>query len=211
MGDVSPIGVNRGIPNRNIPVPQYAGKNVKFLQPEIVEKRNWELKHAKFALILAVVLMLIQFGVMTLMDLEATQSWIIAFVLIITFGIAIYFMLEPRKEREIRQRIVETNLQTIERPTVKEVTKFIEVDKPMIKEVPVYTEPRTVYLAKSRGKTRKSIKYDFVGSKLTKVYHRSSCRLGKSIAKKHKIRGISKAFFKRLGYKACSVCKPNKF
>lgn len=206
------------VPNTKNPlqssVPYNSGKNVQFLEPEIFEKRNWELKHASFAVILAFVLVLAQFGLMTLLELEVTGSWILAFVLIVIFGAVIYFLLEPRKEREIRQKIVETNLQTIDRPVVREVTRTIEVEKPVVREVPVYREPRTVYgakfIEKHSVKRTPSLKYDFVGSKLTRTYHKSSCRLGKSIERKYHIKAPTRSYFKRMRYKPCKVCRPNK-
>jgi hypothetical protein len=193
-----------------------SGKNVRFLEPEIVEKTNWELKHVGFAVILAFILALIQFGVMTFLKLEATPSWILGFILIVIFGIVVYFLIQPKKEKEIRQRIVETELQTIDRPIDREVIRTIEVEKPVIreipiiKEVPVYKNPRTVYIAKSSKKssTRRtpSIKYNFIGSKQTKTYHKFSCRLSKTINPKSKVRGPTANYFRRLKYKPCKVC-----
>jgi hypothetical protein len=193
-----------------------SGKNVSFLEPEIVEKTNWELKHAGLAVIFASILILAQFGVMTFLKLEATHSWILAFILIVIFGVVIYFLLEPRKEREIRQKIIETELKTIDRPVDREVIRTIEVEKPVvreipvIKEVPVYKKQKTVYIAspiKSSTKRKNpQIKYNFVGSSQTKTYHKYSCRLSKSIKRKYKTYGQSKVFFKKLGYKPCKVC-----
>jgi hypothetical protein len=202
----------------------HSGKDLRFLEPEIVEKKNWELKNAGFAIILGFVLVVIQFGSMTLLGLEPISSWILAFVLIVVFGIAIYFLMEPTIEKEIRQKIIETNLQTIDRPVVKEVIKevikTVEVDRPVykeiniVKEVPVYREPKTVYIAKEDEEivTRRSpqVRYDFVGSKIQKVYHKSTCRLGKSIDKKYLVKSPTKTFFRNLRYLPCKVCTPNK-
>jgi hypothetical protein len=55
--------------------------------------------------------------------------------------------------REIRQKIVEKEEYTIEKPVIKEVIRTVEVDRPVVQQVPVirevkvYQEPRTVYAA----------------------------------------------------------------
>lgn len=197
-----------------------SGKNIKFLEPEIVEKKNWEMKHVGFALGLGFALIIVQFISMTIFNLEPVGAWILAFVLIVIFGIAVYFLMEPTIEKEIRQKIIETNLQTVDRPVVQEVIKTVEVEKPVvrevpiIKEVPVYRPQKTVYVARKERKTvvkrAPTIKYDFVGSKIQKVYHTSSCRLGKSIEKKYLVKAPTSSLFRRLKYKPCKVCKPNK-
>ncbi len=193
----------------------HSGKNVAFLEPEIVERTNWELKHAGFAIAFAFILVLVQFGTMTVMDLNAVNSWILAFVLIVIFGIAVYFLLEPKTTKEIKQRIVETELQTIDRPVLKEVLKTVEIEKPVIKEIPiikeieVYKEPQTVYVAAPipvKKKRAPAIQYDFMGSKLTNVYHTAQCRLGKSIKAKYRVKSTNSAYFRKLKYRPCEVC-----
>lgn len=199
-----------------------SGKNIKFLEPEIVEKKNWELKHAGFALGLGFALILIQFVAMIAFDLTPVGSWILAFILIVIFGIAVYFLMEPRIEKEIRQKIIETNIQTIDRPVVKEVVKTVEVERPVevvkevpvLKEVPVYQPQKTVYVVKNEPKPvvkrAPPVRYNFVGSKIQMIYHKSSCRLGKSIKRKYLVRSLNSSFFKRLGYKPCKACNPDK-
>jgi hypothetical protein len=196
------------------------GKNITILEPEIVERKNWELKHGGIALGIAIGLILIQFGVMTLADLNATNAWILAFVLVTIFGVSIYFLMEPKKEREIKQRIIETELKSVDRPVIKEVIKTVEVEKPIVKEVPilkeiqVYREPKTVYAdytpIKRSSKRKSYMTYDFIGSEQTKTYHRANCRLGKSIIAKYKLKGSTASFFRKKGYSSCKVCKPNR-
>lgn len=207
------LNPNSKVPLRNRPI---SGKKVTFLEPEVIEKTNWEFKHARFAIIFSFMLVLIQIGFMYFLNLEGSAPWILAFILLTFFGITIYFLVQPRKEKEIRQKIIETELKTISPQTNLEISKKpIEMNNqlkiiPAQREVPVYREPRTVYIAKSSkvNKIQRSPKmtYEFVGSKLTKVYHKSSCRLGKSIKPNLRIKGQSIAFFRKLRYKPCKVC-----
>ncbi len=70
--------------------PYSSGKNVEFLEPEVIEKKNWSMKHVGFAIVLAFVLVLVQFGVTTLLESKDSQIWILAFSLVIFFGVVVY-------------------------------------------------------------------------------------------------------------------------
>ena len=83
----------------------------------------------------------------------------------------------------------------MDRPIYKEVI----VEKPVYRDVvrPVYTS----------SKAKLNIpKYQFVGSKQTRKFHKRTCRLGKLIKKKYKISNNSQAHFRNMKFKACKVC-----
>lgn len=203
------------------------GRRISVLEPEIREKKNLNIKYGGFAIVIAIVLVLIQFGLIYFLDLNSTEIWISAFILITIFGVTIYFLIEPQKEKEIRQKIIETEIRTVEKPIIKEVIKTIEVEKPIIqeiqtpretqtivREVPVYKDLKSVYadysytpIKTTKKKTYKT--YGFIGSTETKTYHKSNCRFSKLIKPKYKLRGTTESFFKRKKYTPCKVCLDN--
>lgn len=203
------------------------GKRISILEPEIREKKNLNIKYGGFAIIVSIVLILIQFGLIYFLELNPTQIWISAFILLTIFGVIIYFLIEPQKEKEIRQKIIETEIRTVEKPIIKEVIKTIEVEKPIIqeiqtpretqtivREVPVYKDLKSVYadysytpIKTTKKKTYKT--YGFIGSTETKTYHKSNCRFSKLIKPKYKLRGTTESFFKRKKYTPCKVCLDN--
>jgi hypothetical protein len=92
---------------------EHEKEGVKFLEPEIVERKNWELKHAGFAIILALFFVFLTFGLGFLLN-EDIYLWIIGFVFLLIYAVIVYFLLEPKVVKEIRQPIIETELKTIE-------------------------------------------------------------------------------------------------
>ncbi len=135
-------------------------------------------------------------------DLDKEQTITLSAVTTTALLILISVLLKPKKrEREKEQRI-------IEKPIIKkEVVK--EVQKPIIKKI---IEKVEVPISKEKKEKSKPVKprkrYDYVGSKLTETYHKSKCRLGKSIKSKYRVKENDKKYFKLRGYKACKVCKP---
>jgi hypothetical protein len=181
-----------------------SNKDFKYMDPIIKDKKIWNMNYLFLAFIAGFIAIALQISLMVLFNLDALGSWILAFFLIVVYAGLLFFLLEPKLLREIKQPI----LQTIERPI--EVIK--EIDRPVIKEVLVekpveivreITKP--IYIEKPRKKLNIP-KYAFVGSNLTKIFHKSSCRLGKSIKRKYKLHGNSIAFFKKRKYRGCSIC-----
>lgn len=204
----------RGSPTKNVPhnFSQRTNnlnnpKKVEFLEPEVKETKIWELKNAGIALGAALGFIFLQFLLMTIFDLGIVGSWILAFILLTTYSIGIYFLLEPKIVKETKERVVET----VEKPVIKEVFKTVEIEKPVIrtveKEVIKRVEtPVQRIIIKSPTKHKSSPRYNYLGSELTKIYHKNSCRLGKSIKRKYKITSNNEEFFKRRNYKPCDVC-----
>lgn len=206
------------------------GNNVVYLQPTVKETRLLNNHYVSFALLPLLLGVLFQIIAMRFFKMDVISSMVLAFVLVVIYAIFLFFLLEPKLLKEIHQPIV----QTIDKPVYQEVIRTVEVEKPVIQEVvrtvevekpvevirtvekPVYQEVEKkvpVYFDRVVRKyiTRKPKKlniphYDFVGSSLTMKYHKTSCRLGKSIKKKYKLHDNHESFFKKKKYSPCQVC-----
>jgi len=185
-----------------------SSENMKVtrLEPLVEERKLWDNNFLLTGIIFGVIVILIEFFSLLILDLDLVAALILALVLVVIYAAILYFLLEPRILREVRMK----EIQHIEQPVIKQV----EVPKPVIKEVivekPVYRDvikevPKPVYFEKTRKKLNIP-KYDYIGSDLTKIYHKRSCRLGKSIKRKYKLSSNLPSYFKRRGFKACEAC-----
>lgn len=185
--------------------------HVHRLQPIIHEKRYIQNKNFIFALIIGLLVIAVEFFFVYFFELNLRDSLIIAFILVVFYGVFLLFLIEPRVVREIHN----LEIKTIERekPVIKEVVRDVPVmvnSQPIVKEVvktiekPVYVE-KPVYYEVPRQKLDIP-KYDFVGSSETRTFHTRNCRLGKLIKKKYKVSGNNKNEFTRKGFSPCKVC-----
>lgn len=183
---------------------------IEYFEPIITEKQMLNSKNVLLAFVIGFIFIVFSMLMIILLQLTFENSLALLLFIIIIYSILLFFLLEPRIIREIHRRELEHR--TIEKPVIKEIIK--EVEKPVVKEIireievpvekPVFQK---VYLkALSKNSTR--IKYDYVGSSETKVYHKNSCRLGKSIKRKYKISNNDKLNFKKKGFRGCKLCKP---
>ncbi len=184
----------------------------------IREKRIWNLRNVFIAFWIFVLFTAIGIAVSGFLSLKIEERVFVWTALVIAYAIILFFLLEPSKLREIDRKETKTVekqifrdvVRTVDRPVVKEVIKEVEkpvyysVDKPVIQEVIKEIE-KPVYYPVSRPKLNIP-KYEYVASKLTKIYHKSNCRLGKSIKKKYKEYTNDPKEFQRRQYAPCKSC-----
>jgi Ca2+/Na+ antiporter len=161
-------------------------------EPFIKERKIWNQNNLFLAVLLGLFFAILDFVTILLLDLDIAKASFLGLGLVAIYTVFLFFLVEPQLLREINR----TTYHTVEKPIVKEVEKIID------RKVPVYIQ-----------QPRKKLdipKYNFVGSSETKVYHKKSCRLGKSIKKKYRVNNNSEDFFKKRKYKACKVCLNKK-
>jgi len=191
---------------------------LKYLDPIVKQRRLWNMNYVLASLIVGFILIIVQVLGMILFSLGATGSWILAFILLLTYACVLYFLLEPALLKEVTQPILktETTIKHVEVPKPVEVAKPVEIIKTIEKpieviktvEKPVYIE-RKVYVDRPvtiKSKKLNIPKYKFVGSTLTKTYHLKTCRLAKSIKAKYRLNTNSTAIFRNKKYQPCKVC-----
>jgi hypothetical protein len=191
-------------------------------EPQVYEKKIWNLKNLPIALLVGFVFIVIFVLLMFFFNPVISTALIIALSFIVVYSIVLFFLLEPRLLRQVNQK--EIHRHTIDRPIPVEVVRTIErpvevikevpyqvnvpVDREVVREVPGIKEvPRTktVYIARPNKKI-KIPHYDYIGSNIAKTYHKSSCRFGKLIKRKYKVSNNDLNFFKKKGYSPCEVC-----
>lgn len=99
-------------------------------------------------------------------------------------------------------------------PVEKEIIKEIEVpiektvyiDRPVEKVVEVPSEPTIITVPQETKKRTPSLKYSFVASEETRVYHTKNCRLGKLIKRKYKLVSDNEKDFIKAKFRPCKVC-----
>lgn len=98
----------------------------------------------------------------------------------------------------------------VEKEIIKEVEvpveKTVYVDRPVEKVVEVHSEPTVIAVPQETKKREPSLKYSFVASEETRVYHTKNCRLGKLIKKKYKLVSDDEKDFIKEKFKPCKVC-----
>jgi len=175
---------------------------------EVRERTLWNQGNVIWAVALGFIIILIEFLVVKLFNLESIPAIFIGAILVFIYSIILFFLLEPAILREIKTREVVT----IEKPVIKEIPRYVvhTVEKPIEKYVdrPVekYVDrPVPVYTGAPKRKLNIP-KYNYIGSSETKTYHTRYCRLGKLIKKKYKVHSNKISDFKRKKFKACKVC-----
>jgi len=179
--------------------------------PIISERVVWNHNHVFLAFFIGIIIVFTELVSVYVLDLNTTNAVIFGLSLLVLYGIALFFLLEPRILREVKTK----ELRAIDRPfavtkeiivekpvevvrTVEPVVRKIYVDKPIYIRKPVYIERRRKKLVIPH--------YNFAGSSLTKTYHTSNCRLGKSIKRKYKVHDNKQSFFIKKLYRPCEVC-----
>lgn len=173
---------------------------------ENVEERNvWNMHNLGIAFWIFVLFTAIGIASGAL-NLDVNEKVILWTILVIVYAVILFFLLEPSRVKRIERK--ETRTIEKEVPVVKEIVKEVpvvkEVEKPVIREVVKEVEKPVYYPVKS---TKLNIpKYDYVASRLTQTYHKSNCRLGKSIKKMYKEHSNDTGIFQRKGYRPCKSC-----
>lgn len=197
-------------------------KDIQYLKPVVAQKRESNTERILAAVILGLLIVALEFALVYFLKLDVVSAIIVAVILVTIYAIALFFLLESKFFQQVSQPIV----QTIEKPVYieKAVEKTIEkpvyIDRPVEKKVyinqkvkePVYIR-RPLFIEKIkykyREKKRKKLNipsYEFTGSDLTRVYHKSSCRLSKSIKRKYRIHSHTEAYFKNRKFRPCESC-----
>ena len=166
------------------------------LDPEITERKLFNLRNILFVFIIGAVLIFLIIGIITIFELEIRNALILSLIAVTIYAVILFFLLEPSILREVKSVMV----RTVEKPV--EVIRTVE--KPVEKEV-----IKRVYVEAPRKKLNIP-KYEYVGSSETKTFHKRNCRLGKLIKRKYKVSNNSASYFKAKGFKPCKVCKPGK-
>src|SRR3989344_1232261 len=180
-------------------------EKIEYLQPTFTERNVWNESNLGIALILGLIIVFVFATTIMITGISLIFAMALLVIFVLLYCIALIFLIEPLKIREINHTMV----RTIEKPIIREVF----VDRPLIKEVvvekPVYRDVvrdvvRNVYVS-SKSPVRIP-KYNYLGSLQTKRYHSRNCRLGKLIKRKYKISNNSKSYFIKKRFKACKVC-----
>ena len=166
------------------------------LDPEITERKLFNLRNILFVFIIGAVLIFLIIGIIAIFELEIRNALILSLIAVTIYAVILFFLLEPSILREVKSVMV----RTVEKPV--EVIRTVE--KPVEKEV-----IKRVYVEAPRKKLNIP-KYEYVGSSETKAFHKRNCRLGKLIKRKYKVSNNSASYFKAKGFKPCKVCKPGK-
>lgn len=207
---------NIGLVNNQTPT--FSSKTDYKNEETISEKKLWQMRNIFIAFgifVLFVIVAIIASGLFLKTNNERLILWTI---LCVVYAIILYFLLEPKVLREVQKKeihtinkevpIVKIKEVPVDREVIKEVIKEVPVDREVIREVKVPVVQikevnKPVYIKKP---SLNIPHYDYVGSMATKTYHKSSCRLGKSIKRKYKEFSNEVGFFKSKGYAPCKSC-----
>ena len=167
-------------------------QNIQHLEPIITEEKLFNLNNLFLSFFIGITAIALIVVLILFLDLDRSDSILFSSLVIICYAIILFFLLEPSILRKVHTKEV----QTIERPV--EVIRTVE--RPVI---------RKVFVEKQRKKLDIP-RYEYRGSSQTKVYHKTSCRLSKSIKPKYKISKHSAEYFKRNKFKPCKMCLSKK-
>ena len=172
-------------------------ERVRHLEPEVTEKRVWNLRNLLASVVVFIIIVIVFIGVTVTLNLDLLFLTMVACFFIVIYSIVLFFLLEPKIVREVNQ----TSIRTVQRPVVRSIV----VEKPV--QIMHETEKRIYITNPIPEKKKLNIpRYDYVGSTQTKTYHKRSCRLGKLIKNKYKMSNNDPNFFLKNQYKPCEVC-----
>jgi Ca2+/Na+ antiporter len=190
--------------------------SLQYYEPVVSEFKVRNPSRFLFAFVIGLFLAIIFIGSLFYFDFEIYEAFGLFALMIVVYAIILFFLLETKKVREIKQFAVKTVERPVtrevivEKPVVKEVVIEKEVPKEVIKEVKV---EKPVYI-QAPAPARKKVqikKYEYVASSEEKTYHKRTCRFAKLIKRKYKESNDSEEYFKKKGYEPCKVCiKPKK-
>jgi|AntAceMinimDraft_18_1070375.scaffolds.fasta_scaffold19507_3 hypothetical protein len=132
-------------------------------------------------------------------NLEKYEIIKLSVIIIIIYLIILLSLLKTRTRKIKEIPIIKREIiREIEKPIIQKITEKIET--PVIKKIFIKKqEPEKI-------KPRK--RYNYIGSRLTETYHKSSCRMARLIKPKYKVKENNKKYFKLRDYKPCKICKP---
>ena len=171
-----------------------------------MEKMIVQYDNKNIIIVLLVAILIVLFMIIgnLLYSLSIVQNLLMGWIITTIYSLFAFFTIDNTVIREIEyEKIIDRPIEVevireVMVPFENRVTEIIE--KPVIKEVPVYiNEPRV----------RKKInipKYNYIASSETKKYHKRNCRFGKLIKEKYNISNNEALFFKKMNFKACKIC-----
>lgn len=185
----------------------------QYYEPVVSEFKIRNPSRFLWAFIIGLFLAILFLGSLFYFDFEIYEAFGLFSLTIVLYAVILFFLLETKKIREIKQFAVRTVEKIVEKPVPKEVI----VEKPVVKEViveksvPKEVEKRIYIQAPAPPRKKVQIKkYDYVASSEEKTYHKRTCRFAKLIKRKYKESNDSEAYFKNKGYKPCKVCIKTK-
>ncbi|MDP2925641.1 MAG: hypothetical protein Q8N99_04675 [Nanoarchaeota archaeon] len=174
-------------------------KGNEVINSIISEKRLWNLSNVFIAVIIGIVIVFAFFLILYIFNINILYRVMLACFFIVVYAIVLFFLLEPSLLREVSH----ITIQKVNNPLVREV--IIEKPVQVVHEV-----EKRIYYTNMPKKKLNIPKYDYIGSSLTKIYHKKSCRLGKSIKKKYKVQNSDVNFYIKNDYNPCKFCIEHK-
>jgi hypothetical protein len=169
-------------------------EDVRYLAPEITEERVWNYKNLGLVIVLGVFIIAVAILMFAFLNITTTYKLLIAWGLTMIYAIVLFFALEPRILRQIK----ETAVRTIFRP----IEKRVVIEKPVpAQPVEKKIVEKPVYIEKPKKPT-----YDYIGSSQTKTYHKSKCKFSKLIKPEFKRESDNASYFQMRDYKRCRSC-----
>ena len=168
---------------------------IHYLEPSIVEKNIWNLNHFFTSLFIGLFLVAIFIIIIKFLNLDLTQVLILFLTIIIIYSIILFFLLEPKRLREIQQPILKTI-----------------ANKPIYKQIP-YETVKKIYVTNPKKSSKKTPikKFNFYASTQSKTYHKNTCRLSRLMKRKYKIGNDKEIYFTKNKYRPCKVCIQNQY
>ncbi|MFH1359168.1 MAG: hypothetical protein ABIH37_04725 [archaeon] len=195
-------------------------EEIQYLEPEITETKIWNQRNVFIAIFIGLALVIVSTLSLIFFDLDGLEGLVLFLIVIIIYAIVLFFLLEPKHLKQIKQpilkvvsRVVKEPGETVYKQVPYEVEKRIyvtpvkETGKTVYKQVPYETEKR-IYITPV---VKPEKKYKFYGSNKSLTYHKGTCRLGRLIKDSYKVGKNDDKFFKKNKYKPCKVCIKGKF
>ena len=168
----------------------------------------YDKKNILVVILVAALIVLFVIIINLVINLSIVENLVMCWIATVLYSLFAYFMVDNLVIKLVEsERIIERPVEVIKEVFIPVENKTIEfVEKPIIREVPVYVK-EPVYIRQPVINHRIKIpKYNYVASSETQRYHLINCRLAKLIKKKYKIHNNSEDFFKKKHFKACKVC-----
>lgn len=172
-------------------------EEVRYLEPIIIEKNIWNLNNFFLSFIIGVFIIISFFITINFFPLSLTNVLILFVFIIVLYSIILFFLLEPKKLKEVNQPV-----EIIKNKIIKE-----PVTQTVYKQIPYEVEKR-IYITNPRHNKEK---LNFYGSIKSGTYHKGSCRLSKLIKNDYKIGNNYEKYFIKNKYKPCKICIQNKY
>jgi hypothetical protein len=153
--------------------------------------------------VLVAILLVLSFIIVNLIfNIGIVENLVICWIFTTLYSLFGYFMIDNIVIRQVEtEKIIERPVEVIKEVFIPVENKTIEyIEKPIIREVPVYVRQPVI------NQRLKIPKYEFIASSETQRYHKRNCRLSKLIKNKYKIQSNEEDFFKKKHFKACKVC-----